>query len=305
MNGEPQPAERPRTTMGAHVRTVVIGTLDAAFHPRRLAERFDGIPADRQKVIGELVERSRASVQAADSLQALGHEPASQALLTEARTALREALSSVPADALKERGKAALDDAADALAAPVAEGDVGALRSSMIHACRTLDGIGWSASDVRRATWQRRLTIIGSILLVVVTALLARKVMRAPKAIASAYFGATYLPDMAIDGDVETDWLLPDHSVGFLELHLRPARPVKRIWLVNGRNAPFNDRGTEKFTVELYREDERVFVQEGTFSQLGANELREVSIQQTGDRLRITVNSFLGAGGGLAEVKLE
>jgi hypothetical protein len=275
------------------------GTLQHIWMPARLAERFDGARGDRD-AIASLLRRAESERSAGHALFTVGHEERARDLFLRARETTLEAFALVDRDKLGPDGKAALTAAERALAA-----DEDALDGAIIRAHHAIEGLGWSPREVRAVTRRRRFAVLATIATVLGVPWLAVRTMRAPKVTASAQYGQTFLPEMAIDGDVATDWLLPDGATGYLDVHVRPARYISQISIVNGRNRPHNDRGTKAFAVESFHANKAVANEAATFTKQGVNETQTVAIKAKVDRIRIHVRTFFGRGGGIAEVRLE
>jgi hypothetical protein len=145
---------------------------------------------------------------------------------------------------------------------------------------------------------------IGALALTVLLTIVATvRVLRAPKAIASAIFHGDFPAAAAIEGDLRREWLLPDKTAGWLDLYFSPDREVGRLHIVNAQNAPHNDRGTVTLRVEVYFDDELRKTQTVAFEGPTAKEV-DVEIGAKADRIRLVVESWSGLGGGLAEVEV-
>ncbi len=59
-------------------------------------------------------------------------------------------------------------------------------------------------------------------------------------------------PDAVLDGDPDTQWLMPDASAGWLELRFDAPRAVEGLGIRNGTNAPYRDRAVERIEVALF-----------------------------------------------------
>jgi hypothetical protein len=128
---------------------------------------------------------------------------------------------------------------------------------------------------------------------------------------ASAVFDDNPLfgPRMAVDGQAETEWLLPDRTSGSLELTVFPARDVRRVIIRNGHNRQFNDRAVRTFSVELLRDGVRVHVAHGMFGHIAPDgETKTIVLPQRLDgidHVRFVVADSHGIGSALAEIRLE
>ena len=108
---------------------------------------------------------------------------------------------------------------------------------------------------------------------------------------------------MAIDGSVETDWLLPDGQLGWIELRFQRTRHVRNVRILNARNRHFLDRGAHKISVSVFS-NSKPTTREVELAPPSMNpqwkELRFDAPHVT--RIRIDVLSVHGLGGGLAEI---
>ena len=128
------------------------------------------------------------------------------------------------------------------------------------------------------------------------------------EALASAVFGSrTELgPDNVIDGDRETEWILPDEQEGWVEVLFDGARRVERVRLLNAHNRFYNDRATKDYALEIYRDGEVIQTIEGSFEFEAHPELVEHAVgQDRVDRIRFVVRTWHHQGGGLAELTWE
>ncbi|HEY0465606.1 MAG TPA: hypothetical protein VGC79_15435 [Polyangiaceae bacterium] len=126
---------------------------------------------------------------------------------------------------------------------------------------------------------------------------------------ASAYFGSEratspFYPEQAVDGNWATEWLAPDDSEGWFELRFFSHTQVTSISIINARNAPFNDRGTQALQIQLYRGSELAQQVEVTLAAATAAEAAQtIPIHGTGiTRVRLIARSHYGRGAGFAEV---
>ncbi|UJR81282.1 discoidin domain-containing protein [Sandaracinus amylolyticus] len=137
-------------------------------------------------------------------------------------------------------------------------------------------------------------------------------VMRTPHEVtadASATFAnsPTFGAGNAIDGDVNSEWLLPDRASGWVETRLSPPRHVARVTLTNAKNAPHFDRATREYRIELYSGGRVVEQIDGEFASF-ERDPQPVSHDFDADgidRVRFVSRSHHNLGGGLAEMTVE
>lgn len=116
-----------------------------------------------------------------------------------------------------------------------------------------------------------------------------------------------YGPAKALDGAAETEWLLNDASAGWIDLHLKPARAVRAVRLLNAHNRSENDRGTQDWKVELLSRGRTLVAREGKYAAFSAKpEWLTVDAAGAGvDVVRVHVLSWFHKGGGFAEIEIQ
>jgi hypothetical protein len=125
---------------------------------------------------------------------------------------------------------------------------------------------------------------------------------------ASAYFGNNdqFAPANAIDGNPETEWLLPDHTTGWLEVNVGPPRRIAAVSIVNASNQPHEDRATREYTIEVWAHGELARSVEGTLPfSTARNPVRHQVDVDDAERVRVVVRSWHQLGAGLAELSFE
>ncbi len=126
------------------------------------------------------------------------------------------------------------------------------------------------------------------------------------EASAATRFDARFEPSNAVDGNEKTDWLLPDHATGTLDVKVVPARTVKLVKVLNARNLPFNDRAAKQVLVEALHHGNVVKSGGVLFDAQSADAVwRTLDVGAKIDAVRVTVQSSHGLGGGIAEVVVE
>lgn len=113
-----------------------------------------------------------------------------------------------------------------------------------------------------------------------------------------------YRPENAVDGRIETEWLAPPGSKGWLELRLGEPRPLRYVSLVNAKNPPHGDFGARELSVMSFVEGRPVESVRVRFDDTPGGFAGASLSGAAVDRVRISVESWRGAGGGLAEVRL-
>lgn len=113
-------------------------------------------------------------------------------------------------------------------------------------------------------------------------------------------------PAMAIDGDPETSWLLPNDEAGSMVVVFREPRHVSLVRVRSTTNAPWDDRGTRDYVVELARGTEILATASGDFTWAGRTTPNTHALEADGvDRVRVRIETWHREGGGLAELEIE
>jgi hypothetical protein len=128
-----------------------------------------------------------------------------------------------------------------------------------------------------------------------------------PNATASGVFSPEYPAAYAIDGIESTEWVLPDHTPGWLEIAYSSARRLRSVRIVNGHNSPYLDRASERVRVTAFADEGAVATVEGRFPRLmPERSVLELPLDARHvTHLRVDVLSYFGSGGGLAEVEAK
>ncbi|MGZ3417278.1 MAG: discoidin domain-containing protein [Polyangiales bacterium] len=113
--------------------------------------------------------------------------------------------------------------------------------------------------------------------------------------------------DRVIDGDLTTEWGLPDNQAGWIDIIPARRRFVQRVRLLNSKNIPGVERGTKAFRVEAIADGKVIKGVDGAFTGFTRDgQWQTVEIGEPGvQRIRITVKSWFGVAGGLTEVVVE
>lgn len=151
----------------------------------------------------------------------------------------------------------------------------------------------------------RRLALVAAGL--VLSGLVFLLFRNAPTAQASDTYSGDFPASQAIDGLSKTEWLLPQRQTGWLELAFTRPRTVREVRLHNAQNSHFLDRATKSFKVEAYSRSRVVATARGEFPPIEAK-AGSVTVELAArdvTHVRITVESFYGNGGGLAEVSVH
>jgi hypothetical protein len=111
-------------------------------------------------------------------------------------------------------------------------------------------------------------------------------------------------PQRAFDGDVRTEWHAEDMTTGTLIRRFDPPVDIQRITLVNGRNAPWNDRATDRYRIELLGTDEQVVERLRSRASPGERVVHDVRAHGVRE-LRFITETFHGSSPGVAELTLD
>jgi hypothetical protein len=122
-----------------------------------------------------------------------------------------------------------------------------------------------------------------------------------------SYDQSVHAPGKAIDGDPNTEWLLPNHATGSIEVHFDPRR-LRVVHLRNSHNPPYEDRATRDFHIECWSAGKLVRTTKASFARLEpAPAVTDFPVDVPGrvDTLKIVVDSYHKSGGGLAEISWD
>jgi hypothetical protein len=120
-----------------------------------------------------------------------------------------------------------------------------------------------------------------------------------------------YAPEFAVatldDGDVATEWLLPDRALGHADFALPRRRSVRAVVLTNGHNRHYLDRGTRRARIVLYDDDAEVDSAEVSFEKVEAEPTQRTAklAGKQGTRVRVYILEHFGLGSALAEVEID
>jgi hypothetical protein len=169
----------------------------------------------------------------------------------------------------------------------------------------TLDDAVLSRASIRRRIVGRALSTLTTLALGGYLALWTRAQLHQDHATASSVYENSPKLGAAsvIDGDLSTEWVLPNRVPGWVEIQLGQPIHLKRVRIVNGRNPPYDDRSARKVRITAFPEQG---AEVDAFLTFDADEpTREVPLDVAGvQRVRVDVLSFEGRGGAIAEVEL-
>ncbi len=271
---------------------------------------------------------ARQKAFAADTLW--NHEQRAEALallrdaLDESVAAAKVAHGAAWAEALKSTGEPAADvDAAaslhaelrgeelprfDAQVAPAFE----ARREELAYALEALDRAlapTLSSQDDLRSLRQARVGFLAVVLVATAAVGLRARLGMRPAAVASAFLSTPpgFPPAKAVDNDPVTEWILPLGAPGWIDVHLDRPRSIRAVRLLNAHNRTHNDLATRDYRVEAFAGGRLVGAAQGMFSGISpAGTWARHPIAASGvTRVRVWVDTFHGAAGGLGEIVVE
>lgn len=110
-------------------------------------------------------------------------------------------------------------------------------------------------------------------------------------------------PKNLIDGKTNTEWLLPNAIGGNVEVSFRP-RTLHQVAVMNARNLPYAERGTQDFRIELVRNRQLLHSSKHKFPKFDEKEAW-ITVPVPGlsvDTIRLVIESHHKNGGGFAEL---
>jgi len=152
----------------------------------------------------------------------------------------------------------------------------------------------------------RRQRTVLAVLAAVVVVILVRQIRERPRAHSSLDYSDNHAAACVLDGLGATEWLLPDDTLGWVDVTFPSARTVHRVRLFNAHNVFYLDRATGNVRVTAFSEKNVVATASGGFKRLDPEqsildlqlEAKEVT------RVRVEVLSFFKRGAGLAEIEV-
>ncbi len=280
--------------------------LEAIAQARRAA--VAGLALWREGLIAEshvyLAEALRAALRAWAPVDAGGHTQSpdpSDGPGQEGKPALT---------ALERAGYKRVDRLQTALAAPVPS--VGSGRQPELE--WIWDEIEWLCRfTLRRLTpkrTRRRRRLYGGAALaalVLIAMVIMIELRGRPTATASASLPSEPHPaSYAVDGMAASEWLLPDGTLGWLQITFPSPRRVRGVRLLNSHNRYFMDRASEHVRVTAFSDRGPLTTVEGRFDRI---DIERSALDLPLDAHKVTylsveILSYFGVGGGLAEVEV-
>lgn len=210
----------------------------------------------------------------------------------------------------------ALRRSLEAAPLPVLDAQVGAAEearhAALVRAHNVLDRAVAGALGVDRALRVDRLlpaVAVAAVLAVVAVAVVLYTSRTRRTALASAHLALPpgFPPSKAIDGDPVTEWLLPHGQTGWIEVQFARPRGLRAVRLLNAHNRTFNDLATRDYRIEAFAGDRLLGVVRGSFAAIDPTGpwVRHPLVAEGVTRVRVWVDSFHGATGGLGEIEVE
>jgi len=146
---------------------------------------------------------------------------------------------------------------------------------------------------------------VGAAVLVLLLGAYAVRSILAMHARASGTYNALFPARNAIDGDVTTEWLMPDREQqGWLEVTFRK-RTVREVHILNAHAPPSDDRAIHDFTLSCTDREHpvksiRASIEFSATPQWHTYEFGGARC----DAVRIDVTSVHRNGGGIAEIEI-
>lgn len=288
----------------------MVESLVEFFSLRGAAARGEGVdPAVRAQGLGHL-RLGRQRDAAARDLWLSGHRAEGLRLALEglAETARGAALVGLPRD----EADGLLGDATPALDADVAPAHADRYRRVRRVRARLDAALAPSLDTPRERSARRalrRAAALAPALAAVAAILVAASRPAPPRATASDFHPEPpgFGPEKVIDGDAYTEWLLPTFTTGWIDIAFARPRALAAVRLLNAHNRGANDMATQRYRIEAFAGARPVGTFTGAFPTLDPEPAwYRAPLPAAGvTRVRVTVESFHRAGGGLAEIDFE
>lgn len=198
-------------------------------------------------------------------------------------------------------------------APPLFEGDVRDDHVAMFDALvecqlayhRALGGVAL-ATDERKVRGRSRALLVGGVLAAAAWLAIVWYRRVDLTADASASWGPQYAAAFAVDDNEATHWLLPDKTLGYIEVKIQPPKAITTVSFINGYDPPAY--GVKEYRVEAYDKNVLVRGVDGALPKSNGKppwtDVR-VDAKQPIDHIRIVVKSFHDLGGSVAEIKVK
>jgi len=291
--------------MSAGILDTALSNLREYFSLRAAEERARSLPSERRTAIARDVRLSAQRRVAAHTLAQTGAIAEALRLVRDAQLLLvqHEDLVGKPDQAVAEVPELPLfdEECTDAHNALFER-----LLASQLRLQVELGALSLEPAERAMQRTSRRAAAIGLAVVVVVgLGWWARRTQLVAEA--SGSWSDKYPPSNAVDGDESTHWLLPDRSLGWLDVKLLPARKLRTVSVLPGYQPP--TYGVIDYRLEAYAGGNVVKSVDGTFSvPSGGNKPPWVAIAIPTDvkveKVRLVVKSYHDIGGSIAEVKI-
>lgn len=113
--------------------------------------------------------------------------------------------------------------------------------------------------------------------------------------------------DHVVDGDLLTEWALPDNTPGHVDINMSRPRNVKRLRILDAKSLSGVERGAKELQILVVANGKVEKTIDAGFEK-ASRELQWITIDvSTADvqRIRVVVKSWFGVGGGLSEIVVE
>jgi hypothetical protein len=125
---------------------------------------------------------------------------------------------------------------------------------------------------------------------------------------ASGQFNPEFVPGRIIDGDLDSEWLMPQQQpTGWIEVAILPPQDIETVRVRNSHNRAFNDRATKDYTIEIFSGGRLARSIQGSWPTVDPTPdwtAHAVGVEDV-ERIRFNVRSIHRNGGGLAEMEWE